>query len=351
MAQVNEELIRQVFDEMARYRPALAKYTLVDEDEGEEVDYRILGDQIIKNFPWPIGVELRRLFSAGMRELNRMRLDQIFKTIERTMQFVTFVMLSQLWHDILLKKTVLPDSVAKELHERLMVLSMGNFTWIIRAIGKIYRESNLDWFMSEMAGQFDKKLFEALDFWVPERNEIGHYQINLTQEEIEKRCVEYEEKLTFILLRIAFLARYSLVSVREIRVQKPKYKNARFQHVVDLLNSSDSDFAAKEIEEEGFSESHSVLLMKSIKSIDEYLNLSPLVIDTHSEVLDTKEKFGIKKDIFMYTKCKGDHLMYLGTEITEKCDLRALSNYGQLVSEFKELLSTISPAEATAGND
>ena len=72
--------------------------------------------------------------------------------------------------------------------------------------------------------------------------------------------------------------------------------------MIDLLNSSDSDFAAKEIEESEFSESHSVLLMKSVKSIDEYLNLSPLIIDTHSEVLDTKEKFGIKKDIFMYTK-------------------------------------------------
>jgi len=347
MAQINEKLIRQVFDEMVKYRPALSKYTMVDEDEEEEVDYRILGDQIIKNYPWPIGVELRRLFSAGMRELNRARLDQIFKTIERTMQFVSFVMLSQVWNDTLQKKVSLPENVAKELGERMMVLSMGNFTWIIRAVGKVYQESGQEWFMPEMGEKLDKRLFAALDFWVPERNEIGHYQINLTQEETEKRCVEYEEKLTFILIRIAFLAKYRLVSVREIRVQKPKYKNAKFQHVVDLLNSSDSDFAAKEIEEEGFSESHSVLLMKSIKTIDEYLNLSPLIIDTHSEVLDTKEKFGIKKDIFMYTKFRGDHLMYLGTEVTEKCDLRALSNYGQLVEEFQELMATISPSGAT----
>ena len=86
MAKMNESLIRAVFDEMVKYRPALSKYTLMDEEEEEEVvDYRVLGDQIIKNYPWPIGVELRRLFSASMRELDRMRLDQIFKTIERTM--------------------------------------------------------------------------------------------------------------------------------------------------------------------------------------------------------------------------------------------------------------------------
>lgn len=347
MSQINEQLIRKVFDEMVKYRPALAKYIIVDEDEDEEVDYRILGDQIIKNFPWPIGVELRRLFSAGMRDLKRLRLDQIFKTIERTMQFISFVMLSQLWNDILRQKISLPENLAKELESRLLITSMGNFAWLIRTIGKLYQESEQEWFMPEISKHLDKKVFAALDFWVPERNDIGHYQINLTQEEIEKRCVEYEEKLTFILLRIAFFAKYRLVSVREITVNKPKYKNARFHHVVDLLNSADSDFTAKEIDESAYSESHSVLLMKSIKTIDQYLNLSPLIIDTHSEVLDTKEKFGIKKDIFLYTKFKGEHLMYLGTEVTEKCDLRALSNYDQLVEEFKELLVTLSPTLAT----
>jgi hypothetical protein len=344
MALINESLIRQVFQEMAKYKPSLTKYLIIDEGEGEEVDYRILGDQVIRNFPWPIGVELRRLFSASVRELDRLRLDQIFKTIERSMQFISFVMLSQLWQDALKKRVVIPDTISREFESKITVLAMGNYTWLIRAIGNLYQDKNLEWFMPEINENFDKKFYNALDFWVPERNEIGHYQINLTQEDIEKRCVEYEEKLTFILLRMAFLARYSLVSVREIEVKKPKNRTAKFHHVIDLLNSSDSDFAAKEIEEDKYSESSSVLLMKSVKSIDEYLNLSPLIIDTHSEVLDTKEKFGIKKDIFMYTKFRNDQLMYVGTEVTEKCDLRALSNYNQLVEEFKELLMNISSA-------
>ena len=346
MAQVNEVLIRQVFQEMTKYRSVLARYLISDENE-DVVDYRVLGDQIIKNFPWPIGVELRRLFSASMRELDRMRLDQIFKTIERTMQFVSFVMLSQLWQDVMKKKIIIPQSIAIEFENRITVLTMGNFTWLIRAIGNLYQDNNLEWFMPETKENFDKKFYAALDFWVPERNEIGHYQINLTQEDIEKRCVEYEEKLTFILLKIAFLAKYSLVSVREIKVLKPKNRNAKFHHLVDLLNSSDSDFTGKEIDEEKYSESHSILLMRSVKSMEEYLNLSPLIIDTHSEVLDTKEKFGIKKDIFMYTKFRNDQLMYVGTEVTEKCDLRVLSNYNQLMEEFRELLASISLTSST----
>ncbi|UCG26916.1 MAG: hypothetical protein JSV24_08015 [Bacteroidales bacterium] len=348
MPKINEVLIRTVFDEMVKHKAALSKYLIVDdeEEEEEEVDYRILGDQIIKNFPWPIGVELRRLFSGSMRELDRLRLDQIFKTIERTMQFICFVMLSQLWQDKIKGNITIPDGISKDFESRFTVLSMGNFTWLIRSIGNLYRDSKVEWFMPEMGENFDKKFYGALDFWVPERNEIGHYQINLTQEDIEKRCVEYEEKLTYILQTIAFLAKYKLVSVREIKVQKPKNREARFHHIIDLLNASDSDFAAKEIDEVRFSESNAVLLMKTIKSIDEYLNLSPLIIDTNAEVLDTKEKFGIKKDIFMYTKFRNDQLFYLGAEVTEKCDLRALSNYDQLVTEFKDLLSAISPASA-----
>jgi len=85
--------------------------------------------------------------------------------------------------------------------------------------------------------------------------------------------------------------------------------------------------------------------MKTIKSIEDYLNLSPLIIDTNSEVLDNKDKFDIKKDIFLYTKFRSDLLMYVGTEVTEKCDLRTLSNYQNLLKEFKEMMKAISGVE------
>ena len=343
MASLNEVLIRSVFDEMLKYKSSLSKMAVTDEEDDELPDYRILADQIIKNFPWPIGVELRRLFSGSMRQLDRMRLDQIFKTIERSMQFLSFVMLSQMVKSKEEGKLVIPDGFSNEFMSRFLVLSLGNFSWMIRAIGNIFQDQKVEWFMPEMSESFDNKFYGALDFWVPERNEIGHYQINLTQEDIEKRCVEYEEKLTFILRKISFLSKYKLVSVKEIKVIKSKINDAAFHHVFDLLNSSDSDFKANEFDEPKFTESQSVLLMKSIKTLEEYLNLSPLIIDTSTEVLDSKEKFDIRKDIFMYSKFRNDQLMYLGTEVTEKIDLRSLKNYDTLLKEFKYLLSVISP--------
>lgn len=68
MANINETLIRSVFDEMVKHKPSLSKVLVADEDEDEITDYRILADLIIKNFPWPVSVELRRLFSGSMRQ-------------------------------------------------------------------------------------------------------------------------------------------------------------------------------------------------------------------------------------------------------------------------------------------
>jgi hypothetical protein len=342
MVATNELLIQNVFQEMLKHKPSLQKVMIADDDEEETLDPRLIGDIIIKNFPWPVGIELRRLFSASMRQPDRMRLDQIFKTIERTMQFISFVMICQIWKDKKEGKLTISDNLAKDFQSRMLVLSMGNYTWLIRAMGSLVKDKGVEWFLPEMSQNFDNKFYAALDFWVPERNEVGHYQINLTQEEIERRCVEYEEKLTLILQRISFLCKYRLVSVREIRVNHPKNQSAKFNHIVDILNSSDSDFTAKELEEEKFAESQSVLLMKSLKNMEEYLNLSPLIIDTNSEVIDNKEKFDIKKDIFMYTKFRSDHLMYIGTEVTEKCDLRSLHNYQLLVDQFKDMILAIS---------
>ena len=37
--------------------------------------------------------------------------------------------------------------------------------------------------------------------------------------------------------------------------------------------------------------------------------------------------------------------MYVGTEITEKCDLTTLSNYPVLVEQFKEMLASFGVGE------
>jgi hypothetical protein len=121
---MNEKLIKDVFSKMAESKPALQKY-LIPDDPGEEADIRVLGDLIIRNFPWPIGVELRRLFSGSMRNLDRGRLDQLFKTIERTMQFLSFVLVAQLWEERLKKNIELSNDFVLQFQNRFNTLTLG----------------------------------------------------------------------------------------------------------------------------------------------------------------------------------------------------------------------------------
>jgi len=100
---VNNKIIITLFNKIVKHKPKLAVLLPADEED-EDFDIRLLAAEIIRSFPWTIGVELRRLFSAGMEKPDRGRLDQIFKTIERTMQFLSFVILSQLLEEHLLKK-------------------------------------------------------------------------------------------------------------------------------------------------------------------------------------------------------------------------------------------------------
>lgn len=110
---------------------------------------------------------------------------------------------------------------------------------------------------------------------------------------------------------------------------------------MDLLNSSDSDFKGTEVQHGIFADSNAVLLLKDINEPHEYLNLSPLIIDTRTEVIDQKEKFSIKKDIFLYTKFQYGKLHYVGTEVTEKCDLSQLSSYPDLLQQFNDMINSI----------
>ena len=134
--------------------------------------------------------------------------------------------------------------------------------------------------------------------------------------------------------------KYPLITIRNIQVDKRRGKPAQFVHAITRL----PEFADKPRSYHAYTENHAVLLLKDIKDAPAaYLNLSPLIIDTHTETLDTPEKKkNIKMDLFMYSKytpCGADaiRLYYVGTEVDEdECDMRNLSCYAQLVEEFQD---------------
>jgi len=49
-------------------------------------------------------------------------------------------MLSQVWEEKVKRNLEIPESFSKEFPGRIMVLNMGNFSWLIRSIGICLRK-------------------------------------------------------------------------------------------------------------------------------------------------------------------------------------------------------------------
>jgi len=341
-----ETFIRKVFGSMVKYKPSYAVF--LDEDD-DSFDIRELSNNITKSFPWPIGIEIRRLLSGSMEGLNRGRIDQIFKSFERTVQFISFVMLIQLLEHSIKEQVKIPLTFKNQFKSRFTTLTMGNYVWLIKEISAIMSTNGIKPFMAEIETAFTKNFFKSLDYWTPERNEIGHFQVNLSDEEIEVRCNEYLDKLGDLLSDIAFVIKYPLITVTEIQLIKSKRENVHYLHSMLMLNSSSSSFSGKNEDFLQFADTHSVLLIKSLKNVaTEFLNLSPLIIDTHSEKMETREKLmKLKKDIYLYSKwdLRSNSLHYNGTEATEKPDMKLVSFYDQLLKDHEEIMKIFSTNE------
>ena len=339
LANVNDTLIKEVFDQLAKVKPSIGKFLYYDEeDEDEEPDVRELADLLIRNYPWVIGVELRRLFSGSLRVLDQNRLTQIFTTIHRSLQFLSFVLIIELYERITEGKINLQKDFGLELKARFLELSFEDFIWIIKEIGKTLDQAGVERFIPEMKDHLDDEFYKTLEFTIPKKNALGEYQLDKTEEDVSNQCIDYQDKLTIILSKTAFITKYKLVTIKEIKVLKARHKDPLFQHWMDILNSADSDFRSKQEIFDSFSDSNAVLLMKSLKRPTDYLNLSPLIIDTRGEVIDSREKFSLKKDIFICEGFANNNIRYAGTEVTEESDLRSLSNYHELVEDFREII-------------
>ena len=90
-----------VLEEMAKFNPAIRR-DMVDEEE-EAIDPREYPEVIIKYFPWPIGAQLRILVAkkGGMNKAGIIRLRQIINVFEVAMRFMSFILLSQIWAELL----------------------------------------------------------------------------------------------------------------------------------------------------------------------------------------------------------------------------------------------------------
>ena len=339
LSNINHDLIQEVFNALVKAKPSVRKYLESMDEDDEGPDVRELADLIIRNYPWVIGVELRRLFSGSLRTLNRERLEQLLFSIHRSLQFLGFVLIIELYEKVCRKEIGLSKEFQQELKSRFVELSTADFIWVIREINKLLNSNRCERYIPEIADYLNEEFYDQLDFEMPKRGSSGEYSLDFSEGEMASQCLEYQNKLKYILTKITFITQYKLVTIKEIKVLKNRHQEALFEHWMDILSSANSEFSSKEEKFETYADSNAVLLMKSLKKPQDFLNLSPLIIDTRGEAIDSREKFNLKKDIFICAGFANNNIRYVGTEISEECDLKSLNNYQYLVNEFRAIMN------------
>ena len=328
-------LIEEIFRALADHKPSLQKFLIVDEEEGETIDMRLLAYQTIKSFPWPVGVQLRRLFSAGLHEPNSERLDQINKTIRNCLRFTLFIGCSEVCRLIKDGKNCLSSQEAKEVIECLEHFEDKDLLALLQVLDQcLSKEYEL--LIPELKDLYNESLKRELESWM----ELSAKSVD--ENELADTCSALEQSLIVLLKRIAFLAAYKLVNVSSIKVRKPKYRDPLFEHHFHLLNSADSDFRIHEEKLSSFSDSDAVLLMNSIKLTDQVLNLEPFVVDTFEDKQAENTLTRTKRDLYLYSGLRNGKLTYQGSEVTNAVDLSQFHQYEHWLASFaltKEIIS------------
>lgn len=308
--QVNDYLY-SILEAMISFKPAIED-SLVDEN-GNELDEREYLDLIIKNFPWTIGAQIQKLvaFSESMCRPGKPRLEQIVSTYVIFTQLISYMLVSQLWDEAMKNPdqdwTALQELISIDKNSFQVFDYLGNLKQMRRYF--INREP----FVHEF-----KDLFEEMDdsssdnyqaYLFLESMKDALYAQSLSEEEAAQLCEEAEFCLALLLSRIAFLVNYQMIAVRDINLIYQRHKEIEYQHKMGDLNAYSETRLGLHRKPQtfaGFTQSNSVLLVRNLKELDDFISLSPFIIDKNTFLDPNQEAL----NIYIYTYCQDGNYIY-----------------------------------------
>jgi hypothetical protein len=300
------DYIYSILDDMILADPTFESRMI--DAEGNDLDDRNLLALIIGNYPWSIGSQLRRLVSRDdeMNGFSILRLEQIINTYLIGSQVVFYILLAQIWGEKRKMGETFPISThfldALSLHNN----NFKEFDYFaqIRQILNQLKEHNIPFFIEEFES-LQKALSEKKDFYNAYmyleslRSRLLSPDSSNLEAEVPQLCADAEYCLSIVIGKMAFLINYQMLTIRDILIQKLPHTEPTFNHVMGNLKAQDNDFLSlfKEPKSyDNFVDSRAVILVKDLRDVTNYLNLSPFIVD--------KNAFGDARatstDLFMY---------------------------------------------------
>lgn len=316
---VNDILIDSICEDLALYSKDLDT-----ELNKLELDIPSIKREIIDVFPTPIGEQLRILFTRSyisgspdaMEYFSIPRLKQLANTHQVTLQFICFILMSQIWDEKHKNEDLkIPEEKLKVFTEFFSTNSKDfhqfDFGSLINALCEIFDGFQIPYFIEEFKGfkihpEGDEQLHQAHHFFRSLRLDQSD---NNNPEQIEEHCLEAERHLGTLLRKVAFLVKYELVTIKNIEIIKSRHELARFRHKQITLNraltAANTGVAEIGVELNNFSDNKSVIFLKiDQKEINAYLNLSPFIIDENALNSEHSSK------VFLFIYCDGENYYY-----------------------------------------
>lgn len=346
---VNNELIETAFNAVAQHSPQVGMLLDFQKKTGQ-TDFRTIRQQLIDSFPAPVGEQLRKLFASSTVDADRLR--QLVITYETVTKLFAFAMLSQLWNARVDKPDLAISDDQWQLLNAFNNLDAAgearfDYVALISAIDQIFGANAVEPFMSECSslGQTlgSGPANDAWKFMNEMRGEIAAG--NVDSKEVESFCVQAEKHLGVLLDAMAFIVGYKLATIKTIAINKTRHKPAEFHHRQVLLDRVTAGFEDTDEVRASFTDNESVIILKSLDDVTNYLNLTPFVIDqnalTHNQ--------GTKLYFYLYFDAAADAVHYYSIAdptdtltISDALDAAGKEVYlpiRELVHEFRERMT------------
>lgn len=288
-----------VLDEMVKYNKDIYSQ-MIEVKDGEEVkkDSSEYLNLVIKNFPWVIGSQIRLLLHID--QPNQERLKQLVSLYIITSQVLYFILLSNFWDEKRKRKlkTEKDFLLQHTLHKENLLTF--NFLEKVKALHHFLVQEDCHVFVPELKDfcnelEGDTHLAKAWKYLENLRSSIS--QVN--PDTIEKQCITTEQAVAIILRKVAFLADYPMLTIRNISIDNPRYGKKFYELDMGALKAlANTGLSLYEDDnnrrKETYANCNSVVLAANEKDLSHTLNLSPFIID--------KNTFLNKKhiDLFLY---------------------------------------------------
>ena len=291
---VNDGLIQTLFNAVATHSPEVGILWEAAK-RSKRQDMRTVRQQIIDSFPAPVGEQLRKLFAGNTIDVQRLR--QLVLTYETIAKLFCFTALSQLWNARYDNPALLlidEDRAACNSFAGLSAEGQATFDHfkLIVAVERIFKENQVASFMPEFT-ELDTALNDeesdlAHRFMEEMRAELLRGRV--AAEEIESFCIQAEKHLGTLMADFAFVVKYKLATIKGIDIIKSRHKPPVFRHKQVMLDRVTAGIIDSSETYAAYTDNESVILLKDLEDVSDYLNLTPFIIDENAFTGDENSK-------------------------------------------------------------